>query len=860
MARRALVLLSLCALIACGVWWSWPDAGERPSGEAMVASPRSAPPEAARERVEPTSPAASMAGERELVPDPASSGAGVPGDMVQVRVLGSDGKPLAGIDVHYACQKDANAAFAALATDEQARLRDDSELCLSRLGTVAMTDAAGIARWPWCELPRGWWRCVARHGEHFGETSVSMTASASMVHDLVLGADREFTVQVLDSTRQPAPDVSLRATFASRTEPERESGLEPWRTRADGRFVAKHVQTWSDRIAPRGAMLPASIVTDLPGIDARGEVDVANPPTEPVVLTLPPAGAIEVTVRDALGQPVAGERYELTEDVAKPERADGATTDKAGIARFPFVGLARQWRLLREHTAPHRAKVVEGPRAAGEVVRVLLQPDAAPALTGQLLRDGVAVANTAFTISTAFGSNKTDAEGRFRVAVDAGWRDKMISQLDVCTVSADGYDGSIATWRGDVVLSIGEHDLGALTLQPDAVVCAGQLIAPAGEPLSPDLRLGVELATPPAQAPSGRLSLRPRRDADGHFTFYGDAPTGAVQLTVETSNHYLPVPPVPFVVGARDLRIELHRGGSVRASIVAGSQLAAFSLQPMLVPIGQPVAMPDYARFQPRFDPRMPNDHEFVSAEPLETAYTWPSLAPGHYRLEIGTRCVHRPILVIQDVVVVDGQRNEEPRLQHLEVPGLRTIDITLPQVVDGPPTAMGHGVIFVLEGEEPGEQCWQIDDRTAHFAATQPLDLLVRMPGYRDRTVRGIVADQTIELAPGLPVTLRCEAFSPPVGSTVTLALECLDDALTTRGPAVYSAAGAHGRTYRMPQGKAAVAAGAAKLLLSAAGRYRVTGSLRLADGSGTELDVAPVELTVGSDGGQFDVVLSKR
>lgn len=797
---------------------------------------------------------------RELVVAPEAAPESSTGATVQVRVLGLDHQPLAGVLVYYGNPAAMSEARRGLAAEEQLRIYNDTELFLQRLGMAATTDAAGVARWPFVEKDRAWWQCVARRGEDYGETWVSMAAAPSMVHDLQLVVDQSFVVQVVDAQQKPAAHVPVQAEYLQQEVAGRTSRHTLGETDAEGRFSARHVQTWSSRVAPRGSLLPVAIETDLPGLVVAQEIDAKLPPAEPIVLVLPPAGEIEVTVRDAFGKPVQGVYFDLQEEVAEPARAYERSTDTNGIASYAYVGLGRRWRLVRDHEMRGRAKVVEGPRAAGEVVKVLLQPDPAPVLTGQLVRDGKSIVDAEFSVEGfAFGPSRTDFEGRFRIAASAGQRDKLLSELVVHTTTKGGFDGMSATWRGQVVLSLGEHDLGVLTVQPDPIVCAGQVVGPNGEVAPAEVGVVVEVIASDANTGSKAVFLRQLREPDGHFTVYGTTPEGALQLAVQTDNKFLPVPPIPFVAGARNLRVQLQRGGSLRVTILANSQLEIFCLQPRLIPAAA-LDLPEYARFNPQLDPRMPLDWDFVSDKPLEVAYRWPAVAPGRYRLEIGTRGVRRPIQVIPDVIIVDGERNEDARLQKIAVPGLRAIEITLPQVgqVVPAPGEMGLGIIYVLDGDEPGEQGWQIDNVRAFFASTQPLDLLVRMRGFRDRIVRGIVSNQAIELEPGLAATVRCEAFVVPEGSSVTVSLECLDDRLSAAHSAVYSAAaGGAMPAYRLAPIVGELVRGEALLKLPTPGRYRVSAKLRKADGSTTTLKAEPAELQVGEAGGAFPVQL---
>ncbi|MBK8098888.1 MAG: hypothetical protein IPK26_17380 [Planctomycetes bacterium] len=74
-------------------------------------------------------------------------------------------------------------------------------------------------------------------------------------------------------------------------------------------------------------------------------------------------------------------------------------------------------------------------------------------------------------------------------------------------------------------------------------------------------------------------------------------------------------------------------------------------------------------------------------------------------------------------------------------------------------------------------------------LATTQPLDVFVRLNGCRDRIIRGITQNQTIELAPSLPVTLRVQD-KDGVAWDGELHLQSLDDPLSALAPTVYSAA----------------------------------------------------------------------
>jgi hypothetical protein len=542
-------------------------------------------------------------------------------------------------------------------------------------------------------------------------------------------------------------------------------------------------------------------------------------------------------------------------------------TQANGGARFPRVGLGRAWR-IGEPGPPAGRRVVVGPRAAGECVTVVLQPDPVPVLVGRIVRDRVPVADLTWAAESDGRriddtAVRTDHDGRFRVAVRASLRDRPINVVELRPWTRErGIDGRIATWRGELRLGAGTHDLGVLELADEPLVAKGRVVAAGGAaPESP--RLHVEAATGDAAQPWRQAFVRPSFSAEGEFAFFGNAPNAALRLVVTNDNRHLPVPPLPFAAGARDLRIELRRGGSVRASIVAGSEIAAFCLQPLLVPAQGTVDVPDYGRFNRQLDPRMARDTALRADGPLEMQYSWPAVAPGRYRFEIRTRGVPRPLHVIDDVIVADGERTKDARLQHLVVPGLRTIEVTLPQfgAAIRDPRTLASGVVSVLDGDQLGEPCWQVDNARVMLASTGPIDVLVRLHGFRDRIVRGVFTNQAIELEPGLRVVLRVEAPPAVTGHEVQLGLEAIDDRLTMARLAVYSAAaGGTPPPYRFGVEQAVATANQVELLLPAPGRYRVVATARGADGTPTSFASQPEEITIGEQGNSFVVQLVRK
>ncbi|MCA8965535.1 MAG: sigma-70 family RNA polymerase sigma factor [Planctomycetes bacterium] len=784
-----------------------------------------------------------------------------PGPSLRVRVLGTDGQPLPFAPVWHSLPDD-EVQKGALSDAELRHLSWDREAWLQHFGAVATTDADGIARWPWQELPRRSWTCVARHGADYGEIYISGMAQPDAVHLLQLEVDHNCVVQVLDAHRLPAHDVPIATHYVASNGGKRTDHVAGL-TDEHGFATLRHVQLWSRRIEPHGDSLPATVGVALPGIEVGRAIDARHLPQDPIVLTLPNAGCIEVTLRDAMGEPIADQGFELEAD----ESVGLQRTDARGVATFARVGLGLQWRLGREHTPRERYRSVRGPATDGEVVTVRWQPEPAPTLVGRLLRDGAPVAGeTLLATSDHRGITResiaTDREGRFRIAVTGGEPGQHLTALTLRPHDDEhGVTGERADWHGDFVVTQGAHDLGVLALQTEPLVLRVQFAAATGV-LPRDLGFAVQAAVGPLEDPWRALHLPKHIDGDGRFSVFGDAPRAPLRLVVHTDQQFLPVPPLLFACGDRDLHVELRRGGSVRASIVAGSHVEAFCLQPLLVPLDRRDEPTENGRFDAGLDARVPREQGFVADDPLEMAYTWPAVVPGRYRLEVRSRGLPAPLLVLSDIVVVDGERCDEARLQHLRIPGLQAIELTLPQANNASPSSgrLGLGLVAVLDGDRVAEPCWQIDSPLVLFASTTPIDVLVRLNGHRDRIVRGAFGKQTIELQPGLPVTVRCPDPTPTAGRTVRLELHAVHDALAARRPAVYSAAaGGALPPYEGPTLAADLVEGRVQFLLPFAGRYRIEASLSNGGAAATDLAVTPPEIDIGDEGGTFDLHLNR-
>lgn len=497
------------------------------------------------------------------------------------------------------------------------------------------------------------------------------------------------------------------------------------------------------------------------------------------------------------------------------------------------------------------ARLVVGPKGAHERVAVPLAPARAPMLVGRLLRDGAPAKSTAVSVeigeaAAGAGTPTTDDEGRFRIALAATWLDRRIDAMQFEAREDHG------TWRGELVLSAGDHELGDIVLVPLPVIVAGALVGAGGSAAPQGAGLAIQHEPAGGDAWQWAKVSLPRKP-DGTFLARGDVPRGALRLVV-FGNNFAPVAPLPFVAGARDVRIELRAGGSLRAAARVGSPIAGHCMEPLLVPADATTPASVLVPLDLQLDSRVPAERRFVRDEPLTQQWTWPALAPGRYRLEVRLRGQRDPSLVVPDLIVADGERNEDPRCQDLTIAGLQTIHITVPQAdtAERSSPTSGGGFVFVLDGDEPTARCVQLDGSLAFFTVTRPLDVLVRVPGCRDKVVRGIIADTTVGLEPGIPVVLRSAGQAAPVGE-ITWSLTPLDDRAAAVRAVIYSPAA--GGSLPIPlyegTGASAVAATAgATLRVCAPGRYRITARVKTTADGERLAACEPAEVQVPADG----------
>jgi hypothetical protein len=421
----------------------------------------------------------------------------------------------------------------------------DREADAVAYGTLGVTDRDGSARFVRPELAS----VHTRLEQAYALGVVGRNTPDEL--ELVLEPDLEVSARVLDANDHPVADAQV--SWLIWYSDDARAAISA-RTGTDGVARLRHLQL---RL-PAGEGTRHTLALAMPGgTDAQVAFDPAAPPSEPLLLRMPPTGRVEVEVLDADGTPFAdGTAVLLQPVISERERArfwdddsphardqDGMSRawTQGGIARFEHVGLGVRLEALARHAelSTYIAIESDGLRQAGEQLRIVLRLAEAPtALKARLLRpDGSTIAGARInTVLRGDGNSQdrtltSDDEGRLRLTFDErkfaphavrGW----------WLTHTDGGLTSVFVARVPLVdaLGPGDRDLGDVVLGAGGRIADGRVVNESGDPVSgAAVRIwpaGVATIGGPAM-PSGMLGAT---GDDGAFSFQGAAAGDAWSL------------------------------------------------------------------------------------------------------------------------------------------------------------------------------------------------------------------------------------------------------------------------------------------------------------------------------------------
>ncbi|MBL8726557.1 MAG: hypothetical protein JNK49_21120 [Planctomycetes bacterium] len=759
MPRPLALFVPLLGLAGLGAWWLLQSGSDTPppslDGEPAAHGPEAADAAHADVAAAATAAVAEAGSDPAVARDAVQQGSllPIPDDAVWIEVRTVDAatqEPIAGAEVHWYDDK-VNQRAAETANQKGASLPmtdfwRDPELLAKTYGWHTHSDARGVARIHQTRSTR----VVARSGPRYGTASVGRDLLPPRGgHRVELEVDRELRIQVLDSTGRPA--LGIPVTLAGHAADGKLRFVRGWGAQAetkapDGIATVRHVQQPVDSGSPLG-IASWRVRTFVPGLaDVSAPCSIDEPPAEPLVLRLPPSGALRVRVEvppDAEGTPRQvtvrqarrDRRGEEEMGWVDEQRALTQTLGPDGVAHFPWVPLGTSFQVRSWQQGMNLSQTVTGPQTAGAIVEVVLRPPAEQIqVVGRLVDDRKEpLASTRFMLQLS-GPNlgtheqlRTDANGNFRLGMRRPSGDARAETIRF-QMEREGQPALAAALTPRTIQAAIE-DFGEVTMAVEPLVVGGRWSAP-GKPRDwrPELRVEAfrdRQGKGPEWRRTGESMVRHFDDA-GTFAIHGKLPPGRYRL-VFGGNEHLPHDPVEFVLGQSDLLLEFAAGGLLRASVLLPKQTNE-------EPIG--TLVPNFqANLSETMKQRLRTSGSLIEGR---WQLTWPSLPPGNYRLEIGLTSLPQPLATVENVAVPLPPEGDD-RLVDIDLAALLRIVAVQLFAADGQILNSDNATgLFVMpqagDQELRGSAYWGKD--TQIVLPRDPVELLVAVHGHRPRTV----------------------------------------------------------------------------------------------------------------------------
>lgn len=767
---RLVLTVGIVVLLSFVCWLAFAEAPIAPM------SPEPAPSTKAVEAATPaaaTADAAAAMAERSLertsAPAPASDSLPpIPADATWVEVLVLDKQtqqPVEGAEAMWS-DETAYEQIQKLPEAERMPLYRDQDLIAQRWGRRGRSDRDGKLR---VHLGKQWTHVQVRHQDRFGAASLPIRGEQPKDgHRVLLELDCTVRVHVVDATGQPAAGVALSLESY---DPARSRAMQvggELQTGADGMATFAHVQ--QRRTAHYGpqagqAVTQWRLFVGIPGLELPPIlVDAVQVPSEPIEVQLPPTGRLRAKVTFG-GKPMPGLQVGFhvgpKDDATANNGAANATVDPDGWARFRHVPLGKTLFVVARQRSASSTHELAGPTLPGQEVELVVElADESLVITGRLLGDdGQPLADQdvrgSFDATRSMGgvSVTTDAAGRF-VWWIASRRKGEEEAMRLKKLVFERRSAAGSALRAEVLprdLVVGINDLGDLRFGIAELLVSGRFVFDtpgSGRTWASVTRLGEPQPSPGEESWERVGDLRVDVDEDGRFEVRGTLPPGRQRIEVQAGLH-LPVKPVEFVVGTRDLVIPVQRGFSLEASCRLPDGLSSESIQLRLQP--HAAATNDTQARGPR-PLRLRSDPLLAQARgPVDGAipYTWAALPAGTYDLRVEAIGSATPFLEVSDVVL-PAPSGGDPRLRAIDLRELVTTLRVRVELTGQDATRREVPMVFLLP--QTNEQEWQgvpADTELVLPVPKRPVDLMVACEGYRPATLRGAVGNATVTLRP---------------------------------------------------------------------------------------------------------------
>ncbi|MCU0867485.1 MAG: hypothetical protein MUC36_27195 [Planctomycetes bacterium] len=713
----------------------------------------------------------------------------IPADAKWLDVLVFDKatkQPVAGADAVW-CDETVYERIAKLSERERETWYRDQERIARRWGWRGRSDRDGKLR---VHVGKSWTMVHVRHAGSYGAAHLQAGQEPPKEgHRVLLEPDFAVRVHVVDAAGQPAAGVGL--SLEPHDPEQKRARYHGGELRTDAYGMATFVHVQHQRTVPWGPqqgqpVAQWSLFVCIPGLDLPpAVVDAVQVPSEPVEVRLPPTGRLRAKVT-LDGQPMPGLRvaFHVGPQGASEARngAEHALPDPDGWARFPCVPLGKPLFVLADQGAGSFERELPGPTLPGQEVEIAFDlAGEAIVMTGRMLRDdGQPLAeqfvhgNYDATVSMGGTQIRTDAAGRFVWWVGSRQPDRK-DAVKLELLAFDWQSEGSAPLRIEVQpreLVVGRNDLGDLRFGVAELVVSGRFAfdSPGGA------RTWFEVARLDERRRQASTESWRRVDGlqvevrdDGTFEVRGKLAPGRQRLEVR-SQHHLPVEPVEFALGTKDLVIPVRRGNTLQASCLLPDGVPPQWVNLRLQPHDRAVApKAQDGRRWGRDDPLQAKPQAKTDAA---TPYAWAALPAGTYTLRVEAGGLAEPYAVVADVVLPQPEGGD-PRLLGIDLRPVMTT-LRLRVTTHGEASDPRDQPILFLQPQAL-EQEW----RGLQFAIGEavlpapkrPIDVMVCMEGCRPVTLRGAVdtAEVTMEPWPTVPVScLGLDAL--PSGATLSI------------------------------------------------------------------------------------------
>lgn len=530
---------------------------------------------------------------------------------------------------------------------------------------LATTDENGIARVDTRIFPG---RVSALIGERSGSTDVGDRISSPI--RVYVTEQRAIPIEVVDEVGRPVSGVPV----SLRQSPRVDKTSMLWSGTTDERGLVR-----ADLAKPRkpdseGWDVHACL--EIPLLEpVSAPVDLRRPIDTAVRLVLPPCGSVVVGVREEGGRAPARPHVSLRcppsgyrgDENALLWSEPGFRPDSVrdGEARYPFVGLGLDVWASTSRTNDIAQASRDGPRAAGELVRIDLEfAGREPEIVGRLLvdsrtplRDRLVQIVYATTQRSDFRYPVlTDADGRFRFHASVPQGPGANGSLLAMPIGVGPGEGAAVWIHIDVESPSIPHDVGDLVLRPRRVVASGRVVDDLGAPV-PWPRVSALVPDPWSTLDDHKWRshdlVRSVPHADGTFDVLASTDVERLRVHASAPRH-AGSEGIAIDVDGRDVRLVTPRACEIRGRVLADDMVEETGLRVL--------AIGPLPRTQKRVPPQDRVTRGSFRIEPV---------APGRYDLEFVHGKDETPVHRIEGIDVAPAGKATDARLDAIDLRGM---------------------------------------------------------------------------------------------------------------------------------------------------------------------------------------------